>query len=187
VRRPAAAVLLSAAVLAGCGNDRQDPPDAATPAAPEGTVDARYPEAGVAFEAPGGWNVERGEDPLVATVQSGRATVAVWRYPRTEPLPRTREDLEAAAESLRAAVQARDGAFEFDYARVVRRPGIRGVEVKGSGRNQGAERAVRSLHVYAEGAEIVVDAYAPPKDFERVDEAVFVPLTRSLRVSAPRG
>ncbi len=41
---------------------------------------------------------------------------------------------------------------------------------------------VRSTHVYAEGAEIVVDAFAPEKDFRRVDEQVFRPLLKSLKI-----
>ena len=32
-----------------------------------------------------------------------------------------------------------------------------------------------------------MDAFAPPRDFARVDEQTFGPMARSLRLSAPRG
>jgi hypothetical protein len=44
---------------------------------------------------------------------------------------------------------------------------------------------VRSTHLYAYGAELVVDAYAPPGEFARVDRRVFGPMLRSLRVQRP--
>jgi hypothetical protein len=81
------AILL--ALAAGCGEDRTDPPDVTTPVTPAGTAAASYPDQGVTFAAPGGWRVRPGQPPLVATVQSGTATIAIWRYPRSERLPRT--------------------------------------------------------------------------------------------------
>jgi hypothetical protein len=39
--------------------------------------------------------------------------------------------------------------------------------------------------VYAHGAELVLDAYAPPAEFARVDRTVFRPLLRSLTVKPP--
>jgi hypothetical protein len=42
------------------------------------------------------------------------------------------------------------------------------------------------LHAYGKGAEVVVDAFAPPKVFRRVDRQTFGPVTRSLKLRAPR-
>jgi hypothetical protein len=44
---------------------------------------------------------------------------------------------------------------------------------------------VRSTHLFDRGTEIVIDAYAPPGDFARVDRSVFQPLIRSVRLRAP--
>lgn len=46
---------------------------------------------------------------------------------------------------------------------------------------------VRSTHVYADGAEIVVDAFAPERDFRRVDAQVFRGVLRSLHITTPKG
>jgi hypothetical protein len=45
---------------------------------------------------------------------------------------------------------------------------------------------VRSTHVYAKQAEVVVDAYVAPRDFVNVDREVFRPLVRSLKIDPPR-
>jgi hypothetical protein len=44
---------------------------------------------------------------------------------------------------------------------------------------------VRSTHIYAHGAEYVIDAYADADSFRQVDAQVFRPLLRSLHVSSP--
>ena len=44
---------------------------------------------------------------------------------------------------------------------------------------------MRSTHVYAKCRELVVDAYAEPDDFERVDRAAFGPLVRSIKIDPP--
>ena len=48
----------------------------------------------------------------------------------------------------------------------------------------GQPRTVRSTHIYAHGAEYVIDAYADADSFRAVDAKVFRPLLRSLHVSA---
>ena len=183
--RRLAATLIAAALLAGCGNDRTEPPDLGRIGAPNGFTDARFEQAGIFLRSPGGWSTIPGEPPLVATIAGGDASIAVWRYPRTEPLPETREELRAARDQLVEAVQARDAGFEVGDTRIVVKEGLRGVEIIGVGTIQGARRKVRSLHAYAHGAEVVLDAYAPVAVFDRVDEQTFGPVTRSLRLSEP--
>lgn len=180
-------VLTAAAlVLAGCGNERTPAPDVKTPGPPIGTTQARYPEHGIAFKAPGGWRLAPGSEPLVATVQTGQATIAVWRYPRTEPLPRSQTHLAAARDALIAAAQARDASFKPIKTAVTEVDGAPAVQVRATETIDGQPRTVRSTHVYKRGAEVVVDAYAPEKDFRRVDAQAFRPMLRSLRITAPR-
>jgi hypothetical protein len=185
MRRPLL-VLTAAMALAGCGNHLAAVPDTATPGPPLGTNAATYPQAGLRFGAPAGWHVEPGQAPLVTTITTGRAAIALWRYPRTESLPVTTRALEQAKAALLAAAAARDATFAAQGARLTRVGGRRAVEVRGTETVEGARRAVRSTHVFAFGAEVVVDASAPPRDFARVDRQVFGPLVRSLRLGPPK-
>jgi hypothetical protein len=50
----------------------------------------------------------------------------------------------------------------------------------------GQVRLVRSTHVFAHQAEVVVDAYAPPSTFPAVNQSVFGPLVASLRLQKPK-
>jgi nicotinamidase-related amidase len=66
------------------------------------------------------------------------------------------------------------------------KPGLRAVVLVGAATNQGQRRRMRSLHAYGRGAEVVVDAFAPPKVFKRVDKQTFGPVSRSLKLRTPR-
>jgi hypothetical protein len=59
------------------------------------------------------------------------------------------------------------------------------VQLRGTETVVGRPRTVRSTHVYAQRAEIVVDAFAPDQDFRRVDAQVFRDVLRSLRIGKP--
>ena len=110
MRRPF--LLIACVLLAGCGNEQQRPPDVSTVARPSGTTPVAFATQGIRFQAPGGWHVQNGQAPLVATVQSGPAQIAVWRYPRTEPLPATKAQLTQARDLLLQAAKARDQTFK---------------------------------------------------------------------------
>ena len=183
-----AAVAL-AALLAGCGNERTPVPDLVAVPAPPAFRDAFFDEQGIRFRAPTNWRVVPGDPPHVATVAIGSAQIGIWRYPRTEPLPETRAQLNAAREALVAQIERRDPTFKLTSTRLVMKPGIRAVEVVGIGANltnPAVQRSMRSLHAYGRGAEVVMDAFAPPKEFARIDEQTFGPVTRSLKLRAPK-
>ena len=180
-------VLLAATLTAGCGRDRLEAPDPSRPTASQPEGERSYPQAGLRFDAPGDVQFERGQDPLVASAASGSATVAIWRYPRTEPLPRSEASLEDAERTLIGAVKRRDPSFQLDGVEQVRVDGARALEVLGTGRVLGRERRVRSTHVYAKGAEFVIDAYAAPRDFATADAGLFQPLVDSLKIDPPTG
>ena len=191
-RSPRISIALAslAALLAGCGNDRTPVPDLSLVPAPKAFREAFFDEQGVRFKAPTNWRVVPGADPQVATVAIGSAQVAVWRYPRSEPLPETRAQLNAARDALVAQIESRDPTFNLTSTRLILKPGIRAVEVVGTGTNltnRSVQRSMRSLHAYGRGAEVVMDAFAPPKEFARIDEQTFGPVTRSLRLRAPKG
>lgn len=188
--RRALLTLAAAALVAGCGNDRKPAPALGAIPAPQDFRDAVYPASGVRFRAPTNWRVLRGEGTQVATVAAGDAQVAVWRYPRSEPLPETRSQLDAARTALVKQIESRDPTFKLTKTRLIMKKGIRAVEVVGLGTNltnTSVQRSLRSLHAYGQGAEVVMDAFAPPKVFARVDQQTFGPMARSLRLSRPKG
>ena len=182
--------LLAGAVilLAGCGNDRTPPPELGLIPAPKDFRDTEFEAEGVQFRAPTNWRVVDGDPPHLATVAIGDAQIGIWRYERSEPLPETRAQLAAARQALVAQIESRDPSFKLTSTRLVLKPGFRGVEVVGTGTNLAngsIQRSMRSLHAYGHGGEVVMDAFAPPRDFARVDEQTFGPMARSLRLTAP--
>jgi hypothetical protein len=186
VRGTPIAIAAAAAVLAGCGNDQTPPPDIGRIPAPAAFRDAKFARDGVFFRAPTNWRLTDGAaQDQVAAVAVGDAQIAVWRYPRTEPLPQTRDQLEAARDALVAQVKSRDKTFRLKSSRLVMKDGLNAVELVAAVTNQGRRRQVRSLHAYGEGAEVVVDAFAPPRVFRRVDDQTFGPVARSLRLRKP--
>jgi hypothetical protein len=180
--RPVLPVLLFAILLAGCGNTRTPAPATGTIPAPKDFRVVKYSVDGISLRVPSNWRLFGGEGSQIATVAIGDGQIALWRYTRTEPLPETRSQLHAARQALVEQVQRRDSTFELTSSRLVLKRGLRAVEIVGEGTNQGERRSVRSLHAYGRGLEVVVDAFAPPKEFARVDEQTFAPVTRSLRL-----
>ncbi|HEY3020302.1 MAG TPA: hypothetical protein VGJ32_08920 [Solirubrobacteraceae bacterium] len=184
-RRTTIALLLLAA-LAGCGSDKSKPADATQVKPAGGNVAVKIPKAGVTFEAPAGWRRQKGRAPLVYAVQTGQATLALWRYPRTEQLPVTHKALQAAKEALVAQIRKRDPTFKVTRAKLLHVGPKRAVQVLGTGAIAGNRRTIRSTHIYTEKAEFVVDAYAPPTVFDRVDQQVFAPVLDSLQIAKPK-
>ena len=98
-------------------------------------------------------------------------------------------DVEMLQQIFAAQIESRAPTFKLTSTRLVVKPGFRGVEVVGTGTNLtngSIQRSMRSLHAYGHGLEVVLDAFAPPRDFARVDEQTFGPMARSLRLIAPR-
>ena len=185
VRRTTIALAVLGA-LAGCGSDKSKPPDATQVRPSGGNVAVKVPEAGVSFNAPAAWRRQKGKAPLVYAVQTGQATLALWRYPRTEQLPVTHKALQAAKEALVAQIRKRDPTFKVTKAKLLHVGPKRAVQVLGTGAIAGNRRTIRSTHIYTEKAEFVVDAYAPPTVFDRVDTQVFAPVLDSLQIAKPR-
>jgi hypothetical protein len=182
-----AACLAAAALLAaGCGNERQDAPRVPRAAPPSGKRVERLARYGVTFVRPRNWTYSGGRPPALASIGSGRALVTVWRYRRVERLPTTDADLTRARKGLLTAARGRDKTLRVVSARALRVDGLPAVEIVAIEKIGLVRRQVRSTHLYAHGAELVVDAYAPPGEFSEVDRAAFRPLVRSLRVTPPR-
>ena len=172
-------------LLTGCGATRTPVPDLNAPAVPHGFRTHAYPSAGVRFRAPANWRVAAASAPLVATISSGAALVTIWRYPRTELLPTTATALRAARARLVEIARSRDPRMTFTSTRATRIGGAPAIVLTGRESVSGVERSVRSVHVYAHGAEVVFDALALPSAFPVVDRIVFRPAAASLRLTEP--
>jgi hypothetical protein len=180
MRRPAFLALTAAALAAfaaGCGSDSSSD----TPTTAKAT--GNFPSAGVSFTPPADWSVDAGRGHLVATAQAGQATVAVWRYPRGETLPKSKLQLQAARDALITASRKRDASFEQIKTAATTIAGEPAVQIRAREHIAGQPRTVRSTHIYAHGAEYVIDAYADADSFRQVDAQVFRPLLRSLHVT----
>lgn len=186
LRRPLALALgiVSLGALAGCGDSRTPAPpiSAIRPTHRLQTVD--YLHNSLEFRAPANWTTQAGSGPLVVTLGSGPALIAIWRYPRssTQLLPIDPAQLDQARNALIGAAAARDRTFRVISSAVVTLQGIPGVELDALETIRGQVRRVRSTHFYAGGAELVVDEYAPEELFHSVDRTVFSPLLHSVRL-----
>ncbi len=173
------------AALAGCGNARTRPPDIEHPDAPRVSREYAIANAGVSFTGPGNWQALPPAGTLVGGIRDKTATLAIWRYPRTEPLPSTTAALEEVRGLLLARIKQRNPTFVVRQSRLRRRGGVEGIELVGRQTIAGLRYYVRSTHLFKAAAEVVIDAYAPPAEFVRVDRTVFGPVLRSLKVTEP--
>jgi hypothetical protein len=171
--------------LAACGESRVPAPRLSQIQAPQGMTEVTYLGGGIHFVAPRHWATQAGSGQLVVTYASGPAMIAVWRYQRLpgQRLPTDRPALEQARSALIGAATARDPRLKLLSSAIVDQGRVRGVELDAIERLRGHVRRVRSAHVYAYGAEVVIDEYAPRSLFHAVDRAVFSPLLHSLHLA----
>jgi hypothetical protein len=177
---------IGVAALSGCGDARTPALDVTTPATPAGHTVARFGSVGLLLRAvPANWRVQPGQSPLVATISSGDGTLAIWRYQRTQPLPRTHAALRQALAALVATVRARDPTFQPLREKTTRVDHQPAIVLLGLATIDGNRRETRSTHVFAYGAEVVLDAYAPAPSFVRSDRLAFLPMIRSMQLRRP--
>lgn len=184
---PLALVAVLATGASGCAERRTPPPDADRPGKPFGFAPVRLEEAGLALGAPRGWNYREPEGPQLAVMNTGTGVVSVWRYPRAEPLPDEPDELDAALVNLTAAARARDPELLVLDESTGRLDGKPAVTLTVSTEIAGRRRTVVSTHAYAFDAELVVDAYAGPREFFRVNAQTFQPLLDSIEITEPKG
>jgi hypothetical protein len=155
-------------------------PDLAQPVAPHGVRTLTYANAGIALVAPANWTVSPQKSPGVATVNSGAAIVALWRYPRAAPPPATATALAQTRSALIRSARSSDPSLRVIGSQLEHLHGAPTIILDVTERIAGQERRVRSIHMFGSGDEVVVDEYAPPDIFARVDPVVFSPMRRSL-------
>jgi hypothetical protein len=178
-----ALLLAPLATLAGCGNSRTPVPRLSSAPQPSGFQALRYPTQGLSLVAPRAWTVKPGLSPLVATIASGSSVVALWRYRRTLPPPRSPAALRRAQRLLIRDARRHDPSLELLRSTITVLDGAPAIEIDAVEKVAGQPRRVRSTHVFERRAEVVLEEYAPPESFHSIDRVVFSPVKRSLQLS----
>jgi hypothetical protein len=86
----------------------------------------------------------------------------------------------ATRRELLASVHRRDRSVAHLRATTTRVDGAPAIRLDARERIAGQLRRVTSMHIYVDGAEVVLDEYAPPGQFASVARSVFAPVRRSL-------
>ena len=180
--RPALLVVLCLSLLTACGEEPDDPPPVFEVKTPRGRKPADFPDAGMSFTHPGNWRLRRPDAPAVFELVSGEAVVAGWAYPREEPLPESEAELEGAKDRLVEAIEERDPSYRFDATIVREVGGAPAIDISGEQVLARRTLRTRSVHVFAGEVEYVIEALAPPADYDLVERGVLTPLLDSLEL-----
>lgn len=179
---PAAAGLLAAAALAGCGDSRTGVPNFAHVANPAPFREISDSAGGVRLWVPSDWSVLKLRPPLLDVITSGPAVIALWRYAR--PPSSLPVALPLARQEMLRSARRRDPGLSLIRSAFIKVDGYDAVVLDTLERIGQSLRQDRSIHVYSPGAEVVLEEYAPPDLFHSVDHTVFSPVRRSLRIAS---
>jgi hypothetical protein len=176
-------VVICIPLLASCGEEPDNPPRIFEVRTPHGSRPAEFPEAGMNFTRPRNWTISRRELPGVFELVSGEAVVAGWAYTRAEPLPETAAELEGAKNRLIGAIKERDPEYRLKSAVVSEVAGAPAIDVRGEQVVSRRTLRTRSVHVFDGDVEYVIEAIAPPADYDVVERGVLTPLLSSLELT----
>ena len=142
-----------------------------------------YPRVGLSLALPRTIAPERRRSPGVFRAAVGQSFVAAFAYRRSEQLPRTRPELEAARRRLVREVERRSRSFRLVSSRRTRAAGAPALEVVGDQTIARSRLRTRSLHLFKGRGEYVIDMLAPVSEFQASNRNYFTPAVRSLRVT----
>jgi hypothetical protein len=182
VLRAALPLLACVLLLAACGEQPDDPPRVFQVKQPEGQKQADFPGVGMAFQHPANWKLRRRDEPGVFELVSGQVIVAGWAYPREEPLPESEAELEGAKDRLVEAIEVRDPDYRVRSAAVTEVAGAPAIDVEGEQTLSRRDLRTRSVHVFTGDVEYVIEAIAPPEDYDLVERRVMDTLLDSLEL-----
>ncbi len=175
-------LVLSCLGLSACGSSRGEAPKLSTvPAAPKKLKTFVLDGADVAFPYPSNWEVKRRSTPGVATVSTGGASATVWAY-RTQALVVLPVDQRDALARVLASLKRRDPGFQVEDATIETREGLPAIEILGETEINGHDVRIRSSHVWKGDGEYVIDQFADPIQYPKVDREVFTPMLDGLKV-----
>jgi len=177
------AALATLVLAGGCGSQRREAvPRSIEPAAQ--SKQARFAKAGLAVSLPRNATVIRDVPlPSVFKATVGEPFLSAFAYRRSQQLPRTSGELEAARGRLVRTVAQREPGYRLIRSGVTAVDGARAVEIVGRQSLSRRRVQVRSLHVFKGSAEYVIEVVAPVEQFARFDAAVTPLVRRTLNVS----
>ena len=173
-------LVFATAWAAGCGED--DPAEGLTRLGGGPLVEFESFNDEVVLQHPRGWVARSGLSPLVAQVATGGAQISIFAYPRDDN-PVSESEVDEARDKLIRSLGERAPGFLIVRTRIGEVDGAPSVEIRGRGVVAGKPVETRSVHVYKEEAEWVVDAFARPSQFDRANRIGFIPVISSLRLS----
>ncbi len=165
-----------------CGNDGPTAPDLSALGKPGKTAEFKSGDGSLRFRHPKSWVVAGGQAPQVATLASGSALAAIYAYPR-EDLGTDPAAVEASRKRIIASLEVRAPGFLLQGSEITRVDGSPAVEIRGRGLVGGTVVRTRSVHVYKDATEWVIDAYARPASFRAANRIAFEPLLRTARLA----
>ena len=171
---------LAAAGAAGCGDD--EPVEGLTRVSGGPLVEFKSFKDEVVLQHPRGWLARSGLSPLVAQVATGGAQVSIFAYPRTDN-PESDGEVEEARDKLIRSLGERAPGFLVVRTRIGEVDGAPSVEIRGRGLLAGKPVETRTVHVYKDEVEWVIDAFARPSQFDRANRIGFGPVISSLQLS----
>lgn len=174
---------LLATLAAGCGNERTPVSELAVVSPSAQTTTFDYPSAGLSLDLPRNFRVEEAKRPGVFRATFGGSVLAAYAYRRREELPDSQRELDQALQRLKKAAQERSPSLRIARSRTLEVNGARAVELLGSQTISRARVRTRSLHIFKDQAEYVIELLAPPRDFEKLDARVSEAIDDSLEVT----
>ena len=169
-------------LLAACGEEPDEPPSVFKVKTPHGSRSAEFLEDGMTFTRPRNWTIRGRESPAVFELLSGEAIVAGWAYQREEPLPETDAELEGAMNRLRDAIHDRDPDYRIESAAIRELANAPAIDITGEQVLSRRMLRTRSVHLFKGDVEYVIEAIAPPADYDLVERRVMTPLLDSLEL-----
>ena len=180
---PLLLALACAALLAACGEEPDKPPPVFKVKAPHGSRPAEFLADGMTFTRPRNWTIRGRESPAVFELVSGEAIVAGWAYEREEPLPETDAELEGAKNRLRDAIHDRDPDYRIESTAIRELANAPAIDITGEQVVSRRTLRTHSVHVFKGDVEYVIEAIAPPAEYDVVEDGVMVPLLGSLELT----
>jgi hypothetical protein len=179
-----APALVAALALSGCGSSPTRPLSVYRTYPPSGFKPYGLSRYGIGFVVPSNWAAlpDLVRPPVVAIIASGPAVIAVSTYPRTAPPPTGTTDLLQARAALVTAIETSEPGFRLIASQTTSIGGRPAVVVNGIESIDGERRHVRSTHVYLPSSEVVLEEYAPVREFAAIDRTVFTRVSSSLRL-----